>query len=73
MDGQLIRVPSCSLGRLYSTLYLSHSAQSITITYYFNLLHAITFKIGLFPITFLLPITYYPMSGAIHINNIPAT
>ena len=27
------------------------------------LLHAITLKIGLLPITFLLPITYYPMSG----------
>ena len=77
-DGQLIRVPSCSLGGLYNTLYFSHSAQSITITYYFKmltvyyLLHAITFKIGLFPITFLLPITYYPMSGTMHIDNIPA-
>ena len=32
------------------------------LTIYY-LLQAITLKIGLLPITFLLPITYYPMSG----------
>ena len=61
-ENYLLHVPLGSV--YYDYLYLE-----ILTVYY--LLHAITLKFGLLPITFLLPITYYPMSGAIHIDNIP--
>ena len=55
---------------LFGSVYYNYLYLKILTVYY--LLHATTLKFGLLPITFLLPITYYPMSGTIHIDNIPA-
>ena len=55
---------------LLGSVYYNYLYLKILTVYY--LLHAITLKISLLPITFLLPITYYSMSGTIHIDNIPA-
>ena len=55
---------------LLRSVYYNYLYLKILTVYY--LLHAITLKFSLLPITFLLPITYYSMSGTIHIDNIPA-
>ena len=57
---------------LLGSVYYNYLYSKILAVYY--LLHAITLKFGLLPtyLLFLLPITYYPMSGTIHIDNIPA-
>ena len=66
---------------LLGSVYYNYLYLKILTVYY--LLHAITLKFGLLPITFLLPITreihnllsaitYYPMSGTIHTDNKPA-
>ena len=55
---------------LLGSVYYNYLYFKILTVYY--LLHAITLKVSLLPITFLLPITYYSMSGTIHIDNILA-